>query len=252
MAWGRSNFELTYPEVDKLYASKLAVIPTGSVEQHGPHLPMGTDAMAGIAFGKAVAEKLGAVLVPFPVIGVTPYHMHWKGCLTFSQTTYVNVFKDVCKCLYKHGIRSVLVSNGHEGNIAPLRFASDELQQELEGLRIVVANTWFVVCKLFPDLEATHAAEMEALEAMCYDPSLVHLDRAANPSPIEAGRAGHDRFRRTDIGTMLVDFREVAVTGWYGSLERAKPERVPEILEKTSKYIADEAMAMFKAVREAY
>ena len=52
MAWGNSLFEITAAEAEKIYAkSKIAVIPTGSLEQHGPHLPMGTDAMAGIAFG---------------------------------------------------------------------------------------------------------------------------------------------------------------------------------------------------------
>ena len=252
MAWGNSLFEIDAETArQKFEKSKLAVIPTGSTEQHGPHLPMGTDAMAGIAFGKVVAEKLDAVFVPFPVIGVTPYHMPWPGTISLQTSTFVNVFKDVVDCLYAHGIRRVLVTNGHEGNIAPLRVAADELQQKYRDLRIVMSETYVVVSKLFPDLEMTHAAEMEALEAMCYDPSLVHLERATNPSEIDLGREGHDRFRRRDIYTMLKDFREVAVTGWYGSLDRAKPERVPEILEKVSSYIAEEAMKMFKAV-DAY
>jgi creatinine amidohydrolase/Fe(II)-dependent formamide hydrolase-like protein len=59
MAWGNSLFEISAVEAEKKYKeNNIAVIPTGSLEQHGPHLPMGTDAMAGIAFGKRVAEKL--------------------------------------------------------------------------------------------------------------------------------------------------------------------------------------------------
>lgn len=242
-------FEITAAEAEKEFAeSNIAVIPMGSVEQHGPHLPMGTDAMAGIAFGKRVAEKLNAVYVPFSVIGVTPYHMGWKGTLTLQNSTFIALFKDVVDSLYHHGTRNVLVSNGHEGNIAPLRCASDELQQKYRDLRIVIADTWVVVNNLFPELERTHAAEMEAQEAMCYDASLCHLERATNPSDLSAGRVGHERFRRKDVYTMFRDFKEVASTGWYGSLERAKPERVPEVLEKVSDVIAEEAMAMFKAL----
>ncbi len=251
MAWGNSLFEITAAEADQKFAkTKIAVIPTGSVEQHGPHLPMGTDAMAGIAFGKRVAEKLKAVFVPFSVLGVTPYHMPWKGTITLKPATFMSLFSDVVDCLYQHGIRRVLVSNGHEGNIAPLRVAADELQQKHRDLRIVFADVWVVVNNLFPDLERTHAAEMEAMEALCYDPALVHLERGTNPSDLQAGREGHERFRRKDVYTMFRDFREVAETGWYGSLERAKVERVPEVLEKVSSVIAKDALEMFEAVQK--
>lgn len=251
MAWGNSLFEMTTDEAkQKLTQTRMAVIPTGSIEQHGPHLPLGTDAMAGIVFGRRVAEKLNALFVPFSVIGVTPYHMSWPGTLTLRQSTYINMFIDVCESLYRHGIREVLVTNGHEGNIPPLRVAADEVQQKLDGMRIVFANTWVVVNKLFPDLEQTHAAAMETMEVLCYDPSLVHLERATDPSELEAGRTGHQWSRGNDIFVMMKDFKEVALTGWYGSLEGATVDRVPEVLEKVSDYIATQAMAMFKNLRE--
>ena len=251
MTWGNSLFEMTAAEAKEKFAqTKLAVIPVGSVEQHGPHLPLGTDAMAGIAFGKRVAEKLNAVFVPFSVIGVTPYHMPWPGTITLKQSTFMNLFFDVCESLYHHGIREVLVTNGHEGNIPPLRVAADEIQQKLDGMRIIFANTWVVVNKLYPELEQTHAAAMEAMEVLCYDPSLVHLDRAGNESDVEAGRTGHKWSRGNDIFVVMKDFKEVAVSGWYGSLEGATEDRVPDVLERVSDYIADQTVAMFKNLQE--
>jgi creatinine amidohydrolase len=250
MAWGNSLFELSAAEAEKKYSqTNIAVIPTGSLEQHGPHLPLGTDAMAGIVFGRRVAEKLNAVFVPFSVLGVSPYHMPWKGTITLKPSTLMVLFADTVDCLYQHGIRRVLVSNGHEGNIAPLRVAADELQRKYQDLRIVFADVWVVVSNLFPDLEKTHAAEMEAMEVLCYDPSLVHLELGTDPSDLQEGRVGHERFRRKDVYTMFRDFREVAETGWYGSLDRAKIERVPEVLEKVSSFIAKDAMEMFEAVQ---
>lgn len=251
MAWGNSLFEMTAAEAKEKFAqTKMAVIPIGSIEQHGPHLPLGTDAMAGIAFGKRVAEKLNAVFVPFSVIGVTPYHMPWPGTITLKQSTLMSYFSDVCESLYHHGIREVLVTNGHEGNIPPLRVAADEIQQKLDGLRIVFSNTWVVVNKLYPELEQTHAAAMETMEVLCYDPSLVHLDRAEDPSELEAGRSGHQWSRGNDVFVVMKDFKEVALSGWYGSLEGATVDRVPDVMERVSDYIANQALAMFKNLRE--
>ncbi len=251
MAWGNSLFEITAEEAAKKFAeTDIAVIPMGSTEQHGPHLPMGTDAMAGIAFGKRAAEKLNAIFVPWSVLGVTPYHMDWKGTISIKTSTFIALFKDTVDCLYQHGIRKILVSNGHEGNIAPLRVAADELQQQYRDLRIVIADTWVIVNNEFPDLERTHAAEMEAQEVMCYDPALVHLERAHDPSDLTEGRVGHERFRRKDVYTMFRNFKEVAPTGWYGSLERCSVERAPEVLERCTDIMAQEAMAMFKALEK--
>ncbi len=68
--------DITQPEAEALLqASKTVIIPTGSVEQHGPHLPCGTDWIAALVFARAVAERLGALVVPFAPMGITPFHM---------------------------------------------------------------------------------------------------------------------------------------------------------------------------------
>ncbi len=250
MAWGRSLFEMTAAEAKEAFAkTQIAVIPTGSCEQHGPHLPIGTDSMAGIAFGKVVAEKMGAILVPFSVVGISPYHMAWKGTLTLRTSTFVDYFVDICGCLYEHGIRDIVVTNGHEGNVPPLRVAGDEAQRKYEGLRIVVADTYMVLSQMYPELVSTHAGAMETIEVMCYDPSLAHVEWAANPTPFEIANDAHEWYRRKDVWPIIKDVREVAYTGWYGSIEGANPERAAEVLDKATDLIVEMARGMLKAVR---
>ena len=71
-----SLLKMTQPEAEViLKRSGLAILPMGSVEQHGPHLPCGTDYLASLVIGQEVADKVDALLVPFCPIGVTPFHM---------------------------------------------------------------------------------------------------------------------------------------------------------------------------------
>jgi creatinine amidohydrolase/Fe(II)-dependent formamide hydrolase-like protein len=91
----------------------------------------------------------------------------------------------------------------------------------------------------------THAGNMETAAAMMYDPSLVDLTRATNPTPQEAGDAGHAVFRQRDVFPILSDFHEVANTGWYGKPEEATLELANEIRQKVSDYIVQRAQIEF-------
>src|SRR5919106_5431862 len=96
---------LTQPDAEaRLKASRLAVLVPGSIEQHGPHLPLGTDAFAAGAIADAVARKLNAVLISLPLVGVSPYHLSWPGSLSLKPQTLIAVIEDICECLSKQGV----------------------------------------------------------------------------------------------------------------------------------------------------
>ena len=64
------------------------ILPAGSVEQHGPHLPTGTDTFAANVIGHAVAERMDGLVLPATPLGVTPMHMPFEGTLTLTPDTY--------------------------------------------------------------------------------------------------------------------------------------------------------------------
>jgi creatinine amidohydrolase len=223
----------------------VALLPVAAIEQHGPHLPLGTDAFAAGAIADAVARKLNAVLISLPLVGVSPYHLSWPGSLSLKPQTLIAVIEDICECLSDQGVDKILLVNWHEGNTPTLRLAGDSVQRK-HKLRVVVAEAHVVTNQLFGQrAELTHAGNMETAAVMMYDPSLVDLTKATNPTPRADGDAGHALFRQRDVYPILRDFHEVAPTGWYGKPEEATQELAEEIREKVSAYVADRSREIF-------
>jgi creatinine amidohydrolase len=231
--------ELTQPEAERLLGDGTVILVTGSVEQHGGHLPLGTDAFAALTIAERVSETLGAPLLQLSPVGVAPYHLPWPGSLSLTPTTFVSLLVDVCDGLARAGVSRVLIVNWHEGNTPSIRLGADEVQRR-HRLRIVVAESHIITNSLFPEeMEFTHAGAMETAAVMAYRPSLVRFDGKTASGDIDAGNEGHALFRRRDIFPVLRDFREVSPTGWYGTPEQATQERAGEIFAAVAEYIVD-------------
>ncbi len=240
---------LSQPEAQvRLEATRLAVLAPGSVEQHGPHLPLGTDAFAAHALAENVARKLNTVLVPLPLVGVSPYHLSWVGSLSLQPQTLIAVIEDVCECLARHGVEKILFVNWHEGNTPALRLAGDSIQRKFK-LRVVVAEGHIITNQLFGErAPLTHAGSMETAAALMYDPSLVDVSKATNPTPEDEGNQGHAIFRQRDVFPIMRDFHQVARTGWYGKPKDATPALAAEIRDRVSDYIVEKARVEFERV----
>src|SRR3990172_9739374 len=173
---------LSQPEAEaRLKRSRLVVLAPGSVEQHGPHLPLGTDAFAAAALAEEVARKMESVLAPLPLVGVSPYHLSWAGSLSFKPQTLIAVVEDICECLAAHGVDKILFVNWHEGNTPTLRLAGDSVQRKF-NMRAVVAESHIITNKLFGErAQLTHAGNMETGGVLMYDPSLVDLSKRRPP-----------------------------------------------------------------------
>lgn len=228
--------------------SGVAVLVAGSIEQHGSHLPLGTDAFAALSIGERVAERLDTVVTTLGPVGVAHYHGSWAGSLTLTPDTLAAVFAEICGGLRGAGARRVLVVNWHEGNSATLRLAADRCQR-VHDVCIVVAEAHVITHSLHPEeMEFTHAGSMETAAVLAYDASLVRLDQATRPSDRAAGDAAHALFRRPDVYPIMRDFHDVAPTGWYGHPERADAGRAEEIAEEVSDHIVRRAQEVWAAL----
>lgn len=238
--------EMTQPEAAEALGRGTAIVVTGSVEQHGSHLPLGTDYHAALSIAQRVSARIGAPVLPVSPVGVAPYHLPWPGSLTLRPRTLIDLLVDVSGGLAAAGVRTLLVVNWHEGNTPTVRLAADEIQST-HPVRVVVAETHIITNSLFPDeMEFTHAGSMETAAVLAHDPNLVHIDRLAGGDPVELGNDGHALFRRRDVFPIMRDFREVAGTGWYGSPASATEDRANEIMDA----VADHVVAGFEDVTE--
>lgn len=244
----RYFWDLTQPEIKaQFHKHPLVILPAGSVEQHGPHLPTGTDIFAANIISHAVAERMDGLVLPGPALGVTPMHMPFEGTMTLSPDTYMRVVTETCASTARHGARYLLVLNWHEGNIPSLAIAAEDLHRT-HGMTVLTVQACYVAADLYGHEcnGLTHGGEIEALAVMAFRPELVHLDRIDQSSDHSHG-SKMDRLRRTrNYQPMLTDIRSIAPTGWYGTPQKATAERGRTMLAKIADAIATEATEIFR------
>ena len=241
---------MTQPQAQEALGRGTAVLVTGSIEQHGGHLPLGTDAFAALTIALRVGKRLDAPVLPLSPVGVAPYHLPWAGSLTISPDTLAALMLEVCDGLSRAGVQRVVVVNWHEGNSPAIRTAADKVQTRLP-LRLIVAEAHIITNGLFPDeMEFTHAGSMETAAILAHDPALVHLDERVEGDSVDRATDGHALFRRRDVFPVMKDFREVAVTGWYGSPGAITEERSREIIDAVADHIVASVEDVWKSLTE--
>ena len=162
---------------------KAVILPTGSTEQHNEHLAMINDtASVTLVAQKAALLLYPKVMVATPVpVGISPHWMDRKGTLTLTRETFLAVVFEICESLQVHGVKNILVLNGHGGNVAPLRQSVPEFARKL-GIRIQTNSYWDaytpeIIKKYMASGKAPgHAGEFETSFAMAAFPERVHWE----------------------------------------------------------------------------
>lgn len=184
-------FEMTRPEVEQAIAAGVntVVVTFGSTEQHGLHLPLGTDSMWGEELGDRVARALGdALLAPGVRVGCSEHHMAFAGSLTLRQETFIQTVADLCRGLAQHGFRNLVLIPTHGGNFRPLAQAVDAIRTELPQANLIaftdlneLMNEVFRVGKargIAPEQAGGHAGEHETSLMLALRPELVQMNHA--------------------------------------------------------------------------
>ncbi len=226
---------LTWPEAKEALAqARVAVLPVGSCEQHGPHLTLDTDARIAVAWAQRLAGDLGpaAILCPPLGYGLSEHHMAFPGTLTLRPDTFLGFLADVVESLVRWGIRRVLVVNGHGGNVDAIRLAARAARRQ-HGV-LMAAVMWAQLAA--DDIAARarsvrygHACEIETSVAMVLAPECVHRNRIAAPRPVRVADP------LTDPPRACVDrpfsFEEWTEDGALGDPRLASEELGRELVE---------------------
>ena len=151
----KSQFD---PNLRKIIKKKkqIAVIPVGSIEQHGPHLPVSTDSDIVTEIARKLSEKKNFLLLPTITYGVSFEHAPFFN-LSIKESTLSTVMIDLCTSLFANSIKTVFVINGHHGNLKPLKNIDEKLRKLSKNkLRVFPLSYWH-----FMQREFDHAGFVE-------------------------------------------------------------------------------------------
>jgi creatinine amidohydrolase len=239
-------YDATSPEVhERLVRVPIAVVPFGSVEQHGPHLPCGTDSMAADLVARRLADRLDALHVPFAPYGVTPIHAGHPGTVSLRKETFEVLVRDVCNEMVEMGAKTLILVNWHEVNTSSLDAVAIELQSERDA-RVFVAHACYVAQRIYAERggELTHGGGIETLAVMAHDPSLLRLDAAGEPTRPPGADAADAMRRSHEVYGFITDVTEIAEDGWYGNPRWASQDLADRFADEVASEIEERLRAI--------
>jgi creatinine amidohydrolase len=244
-ATGAERFmeKLTWSEVEaRMQAGIDAVLlPIGTTEQHGRHMPLDTDCV--IARGlceraaqAAAADGLEVLIAPTLNVTLSWYHMQFPGSLRLRTDTFLRVFEEVCESLHHHGLDNVIAVNGHGGNVAALTVAVNRYY-ELTRRRVFLLQWWELGADVVGNIEgpAIHAEEAETSLAMALG-QRVMMEHAARDAYDRGAAVKEAGFPWTSLGKYGLTHRgpgvvvpmdmlgEISESGVVGDATRARLE----------------------------
>jgi creatinine amidohydrolase len=221
-------------------ANRVVVVPLGSLEQHGHHLPMLTDSMIGGEIARRAEAELGdeAIFLPTLWLGASDHHRAMPGTVSVRNSVYVEMLKDVLDSLIGGGFRRIFLLNAHGGNITPGRMAIYDMNlkyRHLTDLWLAFSSWWTIAADQVAAIESleqkivTHACELESSMILRLRPELVKLEvaRGANV-PFESAFYFPD-FSRSSRVDVPRAFDQVSVTGAFGHPEVSTAEKGEEL-----------------------
>ena len=167
---------------------ELAIIPVGSIEQHGPHLPVMTDWAIATELGQRVADKMGAFLLPALPVSTCRENMGKKGTVWMEPVTFYQMMTDIIMSLKLQGFKKVALLQMHGGIFIMTPLVRDLNAKFNPDLMVVNVDG----CAFFPPLyqegiietnTELHAGEVETSQMLYLAPETVHMDRAVDYVP---------------------------------------------------------------------
>lgn len=245
--------EMTWAEAGaKIGQGAVAVVPVGSLEQHG-HLAMETDFMIVTSIVEAaarLAESKGTPMLVTPGIwtGWAPHHLSFPGTISLKRQTLESLLRDVAESLWRHGVRKILLTSGHGGNVNTLKVLVDQLYYEYGGIIAMTAQYWDVAKSAINDWRKSasggcfHACELETALMMHLSPQGVRAQDMQDVHWVADPRvAGGDLTlpRPGALNAPLMHFEKISPCGSVGDCSLATPERGQEVFTLIVAAMAD-------------
>ena len=243
--------EMNYLEVEEyLKRSDTVLIPVGSLENHGLHLPLGTDTLIPDRIAQLLAQRSDVLIAPTVNYGATDDLSGFAGTVSIGTEGLICLLRSICDQLYRYGFRHFLILNGHGGNSAAIQAVGMHLYRK--GAYLANLNWWLMAGQLNPAWAGGHGGGEETAGVMAVNPSLIKTEYLQQPESI-VNDLGEDLpygawtnviYKGVSV-TVPREIRDITKNGWLvhsfkGDVpSRATPEWGKEMLDAVTSYIAE-------------
>lgn len=239
--------ELSWREAKQAVADgKVIIIPFGSIEQHGHHLPLGTDSINLTNTAILAAQQAGAIVAPTQVYGVSHNHLDFAGTMSLEPDTLIAIIQDLVASLYHHGFRRLLLLNGHGGNNATIEVGAIKARKRFPDAIIGYSYSAALARDarpLWTSGYVYHADEGETARLAAIRPELVEMAAAIRDVTPVFDRYYHRYYDPGSNGeslTGLVTYglpqtQVLAASGTMGDASVADPDLGRQAIELTVK-----------------
>lgn len=233
--------------VELAHRDAIVLLPVAATEQHGPHLPTGTDTFLceEACRRTALLVQLARPVVVTPTVwmGLSEHHVAYGGTFTLSLGTWHALLRELCQAILRAGFKRILVVNGHGGNVAALNALTVDLTRETGA---AIATTTYAAFAegeaktILEDQEGVmHACEAETSMVMAIRPELVDMDRLPDA-------VGPNLTRAEALARPLhvwKSFRDMTPSGVFGDARRAGPGKGERLLDAFASDLAARLVA---------
>lgn len=179
---------MVWPEVESALenGTRTAIVAVGSIEQHGPHLPLNMDTLDGDELARRIATELGdALAAPTIRPGCSGHHMEFPGTITVPPETLMDVIRSYCRSLDEHGFDHIVLVPTHGGNFGPVTTVAPDIARELNAMVIPLAdldehmqllNEGLSEAGIEYDQDVIHAGAAETAMILAIDEGLVRME----------------------------------------------------------------------------
>lgn len=223
---------------------QVAILPVGATEQHGPHLPLGTDAAinAGIITRavELIPMETPVLVLPMLPVGLSPEHRDFPGTLSLSAETFTRTVAEIGENVARAGLRKLILFNSHGGQPAALEIAAQELRTRHKMIA-VLANSWRMMrpAEFFPPAEreaGIHAGANETSLMLHLHPGLVRRDRIAEfPSAARAHERDHPELASGGRFKFAWQSQDLNPSGAVGDARLATAEAGAALVEQAAR-----------------
>jgi creatinine amidohydrolase len=248
----KKNFlaNMTWQEfASALNKETIMVIPMGSVELEGLHLPLGTDTIMAEGLAQRLSKESKIIICPSLPIGYSKWFMPFPGTITVEQETLVLLILDYCRCLITHGARRILFLNSHAGNNSAIEAASRILQNEVQVI-LAMIDVWRLTGDLISDKNIiderrfTHAGELMTSVIMALRPESVIVEKMIKDKVKSDAQTKFQTVNslgavifKNSTQTIYRKIEDLTETGTMGDPSTSTPQKGQLVLELVLEYV---------------